>query len=67
MSDAEGWRNVVRATTAWPSVSVVNRRGRAPSGPLTESYLMRMEVDDFVTVLEDLSEPRAVFGWSYAV
>lgn len=65
MSDAEGWRNVVHATRAWPSISVVNRRGRAPSGPLTESYVMRTEVDDLATVLEDLSEPRAVFGWSY--
>lgn len=65
MSDAEGWREVVRATKAWPSVSVVNRRGRAPSGPLTENYSVRSEVDDLATVLKGLGEQQTVFGWSY--
>jgi pimeloyl-ACP methyl ester carboxylesterase len=65
MSDAHGWRHVVRATTAWPSVAVVNRRGRAPSGPLTHSYSMQTEVDDLGAVLDELGEPATLFGWSY--
>lgn len=65
MSDAHAWRHVVRATTAWPSVAVVNRRGRTPSGPLTDSYAMQTEVDDLGVVLDELGEPSTVFGWSY--
>lgn len=65
MSDAQGWRDVVGALTAWPSVAVVNRRGRAPSGPLGDGYSLRTEVADLGAVLDALGEPRAVFGWSY--
>ncbi|WP_031520945.1 alpha/beta fold hydrolase [Streptomyces sp. NRRL F-5123] len=65
MSDAHGWRDVVRALSAWPSAAVVNRRGRTPSGPLTGDYSMRTEVADLGAVLDALGEPRAVFGWSY--
>ncbi|MFE6646660.1 alpha/beta fold hydrolase [Nocardioides sp. NPDC057772] len=65
MSDAWGWRHVARATTAWPSVSVVNRRGRAPSSPLGDSYSIRTEVDDLKAVIEQLGEPQDIFGWSY--
>lgn len=65
MSDAHAWRHVVRATSAWPSVAVVNRRGRAPSGPLTESYSLQTEIDDLRAVLDELGEPDTLFGWSY--
>lgn len=65
MSDARGWRHVARATTAWPSVTVVNRRGRTPSGPLGDDYSIRTEVDDLTSVLEQIGEPAALFGWSY--
>lgn len=65
MSDAEGWRGVAASLSAWPSVSVVNRRGRAPSGPLGERYSLRTEVDDLQAVLEVIGDPRALFGWSY--
>ncbi|MFI5623562.1 alpha/beta fold hydrolase [Nocardioides sp. NPDC051685] len=65
MSDARGWRHVARATTAWPAVTIVNRRGRTPSGPLGDDYSVRTEVDDLAAVLEQTGEPRAIFGWSY--
>lgn len=65
MSDAHGWRHVARATSGWSSVSVVNRRGRVPSGPLGEGYSIRTEVDDLKAVIEQLGEPQDVFGWSY--
>jgi pimeloyl-ACP methyl ester carboxylesterase len=65
MSDAREWQRVVRATDAWSSVSVVNRRGRVPSGPLTDTYSMQAEIEDLGVVLEELEEPRTLFGWSY--
>ncbi|WP_416961984.1 alpha/beta fold hydrolase [Streptomyces sp. Agncl-13] len=68
MSDAYAWSRVAVAVDAWPSVAVVNRRGRTPSGPLTGSYSMRTEVEDLGVVLDELDElggARALFGWSY--
>lgn len=65
MSDAAGWRDVAEALTAWPSVSIVNRRGRSPSGPLPANYSVHSELDDLTEILSDLGEPRALFGWSY--
>lgn len=65
MSDAWGWRHVARATTTWPSVAIVNRRGRAPSGPLGDDYSIRTEVEDLKAVIEQLGEPSDLFGWSY--
>ncbi len=65
MSDAHAWRRVASAITAWPSVAVVNRRGRVPSGPLTGTYSLRTEVDDLGTVLDAFPGTPALFGWSY--
>lgn len=65
MSDAYSWSRVAGAVDAWPSVAVVNRRGRTPSGPLTGSYSMRTEVEDLGVVLDELGGARALFGWSY--
>ncbi|WP_371547128.1 alpha/beta fold hydrolase [Streptomyces sp. NBC_00554] len=65
MSDAHTWRRVVGAIAAWPSVVVVNRRGRTPSGPLTNSYSLRTEVEDLGVVLDEFDSTRALFGWSY--
>ncbi|MFG3078343.1 alpha/beta fold hydrolase [Streptomyces sp. NPDC048225] len=65
MSDAYAWRHVASAVSAWPSVMVVNRRGRAPSGPLTDTYSLRTEVEDLEAVLDVFGDPSAVFGWSY--
>ncbi|GAA3147908.1 alpha/beta fold hydrolase [Streptomyces echinatus] len=65
MSDAHAWRDVAGAIDAWPSVVVVNRRGRAPSGPLTNSYSLRTEVEDLGVVLDEFDSARALFGWSY--
>jgi len=33
LSDAREWRRVASAITAWPSVTVVNRRGRSLRAP----------------------------------
>ncbi|NLU70521.1 alpha/beta hydrolase [Streptomyces sp. HNM0574] len=65
MSDAQEWRQVASAVAAWPSVAVVNRRGRAPSGPLTPGYALRTEVEDLGVVLDEFEGTRALFGWSY--
>ncbi|MCZ0991683.1 alpha/beta fold hydrolase [Streptomyces diastatochromogenes] len=65
MSDAHTWRRVAGAIAAWPSVIVVNRRGRASSGPLTDSYSLRTEVEDLGVVLDEFDNARALFGWSY--
>ncbi|MEU5821985.1 alpha/beta hydrolase [Streptomyces sp. NPDC047803] len=65
MSDAHTWRHVAGAITAWPAVVVVNRRGRATSGPLTNSYSLRTEVEDIGAVLDEFDRTRALFGWSY--
>jgi pimeloyl-ACP methyl ester carboxylesterase len=65
MSDAHTWRRVVGTIEAWPSVVVVNRRGRASSGPLTTSYSLWTEVEDLGVVLDEFDSTRALFGWSY--
>ncbi|MFF3258829.1 alpha/beta fold hydrolase [Streptomyces sp. NPDC002932] len=65
MSDAHTWRHVAGSDDAWPSVAVVNRRGRAPSGALTNSYSLRTEVEDLGVVLDEFDGARTLFGWSY--
>jgi len=65
MSDAHAWRHVAGALRAWPSVAVVNRRGRSPSGPLTSAYSLRTEVRDLGVVLDEVGTAQALFGWSY--
>jgi len=65
LSDAREWRGVASAITAWPSALVVNRRGRYPSGPLTEAYSLETEVEDLKVVLTDAGGANALFGWSY--
>ncbi|MFD8568772.1 alpha/beta fold hydrolase [Streptomyces sp. NPDC059639] len=65
MSDARAWGRVAGAVDAWPSVVVVNRRGRASSGPLTDAYSLRTEVEDLGVVLAEFDSARALFGWSY--
>ncbi|OZD01203.1 alpha/beta hydrolase [Rhodococcus sp. 06-235-1A] len=65
MSNARSWAAVARSVKAWPSVTVVNRRGRQPSGPLTTDYSIGVEVDDLLRVLGTVPEPVSIFGWSY--
>ncbi|WP_406451104.1 alpha/beta hydrolase [Streptomyces sp. NBC_01622] len=65
MTDAHAWRRVAGTIDAWPSVVVVNRRGRAPSGPLATSYSLRTEVEDLGVVLDEFAGTKALFGWSY--
>lgn len=64
MADAHTWRRVAAAITAWPSVTVVNRRGRAPSAPLGEGYGLATEVTDLLAVLDEVPA-STVLGWSY--
>lgn len=65
MSDAAAWRSVAERLDAWPTVAVVNRRGRHPSGPLTSDYSLETEVADADAVLDGLADVRTLFGWSY--
>jgi hypothetical protein len=65
MSDAHTWRHVAGSVDAWPSVVVVNRRGRAPSGVLANSYSLRTEIEDLGVVLDEFDSARTLFGWSY--
>jgi pimeloyl-ACP methyl ester carboxylesterase len=65
MADAESWRPVVDHIHLPNPVVVVNRRGRAPSGPLGQHYSVRTEVDDLNRVLDDLGTDAHLFGWSY--
>ncbi|HIY67629.1 MAG TPA: alpha/beta hydrolase [Candidatus Agrococcus pullicola] len=65
MSDAAEWAPVASALQGWPTVAVVNRRGRTPSGPLTSDYSLEAETDDLIEVLQQFPNARTVFGWSY--
>jgi pimeloyl-ACP methyl ester carboxylesterase len=65
MADAESWRPVVDSIHLPNPVIVVNRRGRAPSGPLGPHYSVRTEIDDLNLVLDELQTDAHLFGWSY--
>ena len=63
MSDADAWRGVAGLISAWPSVAVLNRRGRDGSGPLPKNYSLQTELEDVRVVRGELS-CHALFGWS---
>ncbi|MEU5565047.1 alpha/beta fold hydrolase [Micromonospora musae] len=65
MADAAAWAGVAESLEGWPTVAVVNRRGRQPSGPLTDRYGLASEVEDAAAVLRSFTEVRTLFGWSY--
>jgi pimeloyl-ACP methyl ester carboxylesterase len=65
MADAAGWAPVAQQLEGWQTVAVINRRGRHPSGPLTDSYDLQTEVRDAEAVLREFSSVRTLFGWSY--
>ncbi|WP_435123001.1 alpha/beta fold hydrolase, partial [Amycolatopsis thermoflava] len=65
MADAASWRPVVDALSLPNPVVVLNRRGRAPSGPLGDGYSLRTEIDDLHRVLDALGGDVELFGWSY--
>jgi len=65
MADAESWRPVVDHLHVPNPVVVVNRRGRAGSGPLGPRYSVRTEIDDLHEVLDTLGMDASLFGWSY--
>ena len=65
MADAATWRPVVDAIDLPNPVVTVNRRGRAPSGPLPADYSVGVEVADLRCVVDALGEPVHLFGWSY--
>src|SRR5216117_3738462 len=65
MANAESWLPVVEHIHLPNPVVVVNRRGRAPSGPLGQYYSVRTEVDDLNQIIDDLGADAHLFGWSY--
>lgn len=65
MSDAAGWWPVVEGLSRPNPVLVLNRRGRAPSGPLGDGYSVATEVEDLLHVLDWLDDDCDLFGWSY--
>lgn len=65
MADAAAWRGVAEHLEGWRTVAVVNRRGRRPSGPLTEVYGFASEVEDAAAVLRSFTDVHTLFGWSY--
>lgn len=65
MSDAAAWRPVVERLGLPNPVVTINRRGRAPSGPLGPGYSVRTEIDDLHHILDTLGGAVELFGWSY--
>lgn len=65
MADAVAWAPVAQSLNSWRTVAVVNRRGRQPSGPLSNNYSLQTEVEDAAKVLSSFAEVRTLFGWSY--
>lgn len=65
MADAAAWARVAHHLDQWPTVAVLNRRGRHPSGPLTDGYGFASEVADLMAVLQTFTDVRALFGWSF--
>lgn len=65
MADAAAWSRVAQHLEGWRTVAVVNRRGRQPSGPLTDRYGLASEVDDAAAVLRSFTDVRTLVGWSY--
>ena len=65
MADANAWAAVAQGLEGWSAVAVLNRRGRHPSGPLSSTYSLELEVEDALTALRRLPEVRTLFGWSY--
>lgn len=65
MADAESWLPAVEHIDLPNPVVVVNRRGRAPSGPLGPGYSVRTEIDDLHRLLDHLGAGAHLVGWSY--
>lgn len=65
MANAEAWGHFARRLEGWPTVAVMNRRGRRPSGPLTDAYGFATELADASAVIRECGDVRALFGWSY--
>lgn len=43
LADAQAWERVAQHLEGWSTVAVINRRGRQPSGPLTDDYRLETE------------------------
>ncbi|HIT76289.1 MAG TPA: alpha/beta hydrolase [Candidatus Avipropionibacterium avicola] len=65
MAAAESYRPVVEAIERPEPVLVLDRRGRADSGPQPQSYSVATEVADLRQWIDHLGGPVVVFGWSY--
>lgn len=65
MADAADWLNVASALDTRVAVAVVNRVGRAPSGPMPQGSTVQAEVQDVREALAHLQPPFYLVGWSY--
>lgn len=65
MADAESYRPVIEAIERPEPILIVDRRGRALSGPLGDDYSMETEVADARSWIEQLGAPVTLVGWSY--
>ncbi|MDN5726154.1 MAG: alpha/beta hydrolase [Propionibacteriales bacterium] len=65
MADAASYVPVIEAIDRPEPVLIVDRRGRAPSGPLGKDYSIETEVQDARSWIEQLGEAVTLAGWSY--
>lgn len=65
MADARAFVPVADAMGRTAPVLILDRRGRAPSGPLGEGYAVSTEVADLRAWLDELGTPADLVGWSY--
>ncbi|MDQ0635056.1 pimeloyl-ACP methyl ester carboxylesterase [Arthrobacter pascens] len=65
IADASAWKQVAEKVSPERPVFVLNRRGRVPSGPLSEGYGVETEVEDLLRWLSTLEGPVDLVGHSY--
>ena len=65
LADAAAWAPVAADLSRTQTVAVLNRRGRAPSGPLTPAYCLQTELEDASAALRALPPGGTIFGWSF--
>jgi pimeloyl-ACP methyl ester carboxylesterase len=65
MADAESFVPVAEAIALPEPVLVIDRRGRASSGPLGEGYSLETEVADAKAWIDRLGGAVSLVGWSY--
>ena len=65
IADASAWKQVAGKVAPERPVFVLNRRGRVPSGPLSEGYGVETEVEDLLRWLSTFEGPVDLVGHSY--